>query len=137
MSDILAKMQPAFDAIRAAGLSVYVPADSLTGRRPLTYAWFTDGKNIGYIQHGDFGHGFRLSTVHKPNKHAGTGFSLTDQFKALDASALTPDALREAFMAYPHWARHNEREVTKYGDMAAFVRSYYTAIVPLEVEAAA
>lgn len=113
-------MQPAFAAIQAAGLEVYAPFRN--GREP-TYAFFTDGKNIGYIQ-ADFG-GFRLTTVHVPNRQSGTGYSvMSGNFDCYGPDDLTPDVLSTAFAHQPSWAR-NDKTPVKYRDWDAFAAAYW------------
>ncbi len=78
-----------------------------------TYAYFTDGKNIGYIQVSDY---FKLpeyATVHQPNRQTGDGFKLDDTKN-----------YRDAFVVAPGWASHEDRmSVKKYDDFASFVIS--------------
>jgi len=77
----------------------------------ITFAMFTENNNIGYIQTGDFGHGVKYSTVHKPNHNVGTGFGLCEDAE----DNPTIEDLRKAFMVAPNWARRHEVEsVEKY-----------------------
>ena len=116
-------MEDAFTAIKAAGFEVYAPFAN--GRAP-TYAFFTDGTNIGYIQRGEYNCGYRLSTVHKANRVTGTGFSMTDVDACLLASELTVDTLREAFRHAPAWASEAMRcSVNKFADWNAFKTQYW------------
>lgn len=132
-----AVMAPAFAAIRRAGFDVYIPVSTDPRPRPLTYAFFTDGVRIGYIQRGDYNYGFRLTTVHLANVKSGTGFSLTDPFKALEAEELTPRVLGEAFIDAPRWATQTEREsVRKWKDMETFLASYWGKLELLADDAA-
>lgn len=79
---------------------------------PVTYLHFTKGNMIGYVQLGYFGT-YEYSTVHKPSKGNGTGFSLKrDNIAPLDYS--------KAFYP-PNWAMRYA--VTKYRDWEEFVKS--------------
>lgn len=101
------------DAIADAGFDVYrhVP----TSRLNSTYLYFTDGKRIGYLQQGDFGHGYSLSTVHKPSRENGTGF------RVADTDDLDADTLREALRYGPDWALNRKLEIVKYRDIEEFL----------------
>jgi hypothetical protein len=59
------------EQVTAAGFDVYMrdPKD--------TYMFFTDGKNIGYLQDDRLA-GLTLSTVHKANRSTGTGFRIAE-----------------------------------------------------------
>lgn len=106
------------DTIAALGFDVYAPAKGLT-----TYLYFTDGKNIGYLQQ-DRLLGWTMSTVHIPNPQTGTGFGMGT------LPNFTRDELRKAFVEAPSWASSPDRQsVTKWPDMAAFVKA--ERIVPL------
>ena len=102
------------DAIAAAGYSVYQNADP----HWQTYAYFTDGQNIGYIQE-DLG-GLRMVTVHIPNRNSGTGFGLSE--RSDPPVELTREGLARAFMSAPMWASTVDREsVRKWPSLAAFL----------------
>jgi hypothetical protein len=81
------------DAIAACGFDVFQNPDP----KWRSYAFFTDGNHIGYLQHGRFG-GLEISTVHIPNPRSGTGFGMGP------VERITRDALFEAFVRAPHWA---------------------------------
>lgn len=91
--------QSAIDAITRAGFDVYMR------ERSQSFAYFTDGIRIGYIQRGSFG-GFDIGTTHKPNRTTGTGFSL---YRGLDADGITRKRLEECFTYAPAWARGHVR----------------------------
>jgi len=97
--------------VQSFGFSVYMrkPTDS--------YLFFTDGKNIGYLQDGDFGGGFSFSTVHKPNTTTGTGYQIgrnVDDFTEAD--------LKSCFVTAPEWAWPRDRpSVVKYRDIGEFI----------------
>lgn len=85
--------------LQKAGLGVYM------GRPSDTYAYFTDGVRIGYVQwsKGEV----EYSTVHKPSGQVGTGFRANN----------AEDALR---MTCPSWAFHNAGFVHKWASWEAF-----------------
>lgn len=85
------------------GFTVYAP-ETLT-----TYFYITKDDRIGYCQH-DRTTGPKFSTVHKPCKHAGTGYE-----------AATMD---EAISHRPHWAS-NDAPVTKYKNAGDFLASHW------------
>jgi hypothetical protein len=106
------------DTIAACGFDVYQNPDP----HWQTYLYFTDGKNIGYLQRGDWG-GLSISTVHVPNKACGTGFNMMDDRDP--PLTLTRAGLSRAFAHAPSWASHADREaVRKWRDMAAFMASH-------------
>ena len=80
-----------------------------------TWLYFTDGKSIGYLEDGRLG--FNLSTVHKPNKQAGTGFQIER-----DAGYFDAYMLRRCFVGVPHWAPLRDRDsIKKYRDMSEYL----------------
>ena len=79
------------------------------------YCFFTDGKNIGYAQWG----GIResVSSVHKPNKSTGTGFSVADEITQMTLLAAMQTIA-------PHWASASDRaSVRKYRDIDAYLKA--------------
>lgn len=83
----------------------------------ITWAMFTEGNNIGYIQTGDFGHGVKYSTVHKPNNNIGTGFGLCED--AEDNPAI--EDLRRAFIIAPNWAKRQDvKRVEKFKNIEEY-----------------
>ena len=102
-------MQDFCKAAAKAGFDVYMrkPSD--------TYAYFTNGKNIGYAQLDRF-HGISLSTVHIPNQTSGTGFSLGEP------ESLERAYLETAFQIAPDWAGGSSRQsVRKWPTLYAFL----------------
>ena len=85
------------------GFTVYAP-ENLT-----TYFYITKGGQIGYCQH-DRITGPKFSTVHKPCKHAGTGYEAAN--------------MNEAISHRPCWASSDE-PVTKYKNTADFLASHW------------
>ena len=97
-------------AIADAGFDVY------QRQSPDTYAYFTDGQNLGYIQYGPL-EGLTLSSVHVANRTSGTGYGF-GELKALDKKALS-----RAFELAPSWADDKSRaSVRKYTNLAAFLK---------------
>jgi hypothetical protein len=80
-------------AIQQLGFKVYMQTDS---KRIPSWLIYTSCNRIGYLQSGYFG-GFDISTVHKPCKHNGTGFRVTDN------AELTRENLLSGFTK-PDWA---------------------------------
>ncbi len=76
-----------------------------------TWLHFTDGSNIGYLQHDPMS-GYNISTVHKPNTATGTGF----QVERYEPS-ITRDMLLKAFVHCPQWANRDAASVHKYKNM--------------------
>ena len=103
--------QEVLDLIAAAGYAVYQP-ESPQWR---SYAYFTDGTHIGYIQN-DRLLGYTLTTVNIPCKECGTGFSMDS------AGDFSREALARAFVVAPYWASATDRAaVRKYKDMESFL----------------
>ena len=89
-------MQEAAAAIKAAGYQVYMrnPSD--------TYAYYTDGTRIAYIQNDRF-LGYTISTTHIPNTSTGTGFHLGS------VCMLDKENFDRGFMVAPDWAYGRDR----------------------------
>ena len=101
--------------LQSLGLSVYMRKQSDS------YAYFTDGAKIGYIQliH-DYGASF--SMVHKPNRISGTGFGGTNDIGQSCYSVLTIDNVNYAFQFAPDWADKRTRDsVVKFKDIQEFL----------------
>ena len=88
---------------KLAGHSVLIPEE------PTTYFWITDGQRLGYCQ-ADRLRGPVFSTVHKPCKHAGTGYDARD--------------MTEALSHRPAWAMH-DAPVIKYQNAAEFIANHW------------
>lgn len=102
-------------AIQVAGFSVYMrnPTD--------TWCYFTDGKNIGYLQ-TDSLKGLSISTVHIPNCTSGTGYGLTEG--RLRIEDISETVLRDAFILAPSWADQRSRaSVVKWKDWETFSKA--------------
>ena len=102
-------MTPTEELIQQAkreGFTVYAP-EKLT-----TYFYIVKGDRIGYCQH-DRIDGARFTTVHKPCKHAGTGY---------EAKTMV-----EAISHRPKWAS-NDAPVTKYKTTADFLASHWQTL---------
>jgi hypothetical protein len=98
------------DFIKSCGYRVFV-----RDLKQPTYCYYTDGINIGYAQWcNDPG----VSTIHKPNKHCGTGFKVSDSITAMN--------LKAGFSVAPEWATQADRQEAakqKYADWNEFARS--------------
>lgn len=94
--------------VQAAGYDVYMRSPEST------YLYFTDGHYIGFLQHTREGIG--LSTVHKANRHTGTGFPILRH-----ADSFTADDLKACFTP-PAWTTAADRAAaTPYADVEAFL----------------
>lgn len=71
-----------------------------------TYCFFVKGNNIGYVESGTWG--FNFSTVHKPCRHAGTGYSIVR-----DCVNPSVQLAEDCFINRPGWASKDE-PVTKW-----------------------
>lgn len=93
------------EMMKAEGWKVYT-------RDRAEYCYCTDGTNIAYVQWSNLGD--RVTTVHKPNRTTGTGFSI--------AETITPQTIRTALQMFaPNWADSKDRRsVRKYKDWEEF-----------------
>ena len=96
-------IQELIQEAKSQGFTVYAP-ETLT-----TYFWFTDGDRIGYAQ-TDRINGPSFSTVHKPCKHAGTGYKTESMSRSLEQR--------------PSWAV-NDAPVSKYRNPAEFIAKHW------------
>lgn len=87
------------DAVAACGFDVFQHPNP----EWRSYAYFTDGEHIGYLQRSAFG-GIKLSTVHMPHPAVGTGFDMGA------VEHVTRAILSMAFIHAPVWARNISRE---------------------------
>lgn len=88
-----------------------------------TYGFFSDGKGIGYFQANFDGIG--ISTVNAKGS-ACSGYSVKGEEPGYLLNELTPDILRQAFVAYPSWVRSFEAKfVKKYRDLEHFLSEYW------------
>jgi len=126
-----------FDAasqhIKNLGFRVFVH-ENKPGEFPYYYGYFSDGKNVGYFQLGDF-FGVRWSTVNGPGSHGcGTGFSCEDQ--GVEYYKLTRPMLEQAFVSFPSWYRPEKNDkVVKYRDLDHFLscrkETYWSNLVEI------
>ena len=91
-------LQKAIDKIKELGYQVYVPNDE----KVQTYAHYSDGVNIGYIQ-VDF-NCISISTIHKANQLSGTGYQICGGDDAICPENLNKEALEQGFIDVPNWA---------------------------------
>jgi hypothetical protein len=96
-------IQELIQEAKRQGFTIYAP-ETLS-----TYFYFTDGERIGYAQ-ADRLKGPSFSTVHKPCKHAGTGYKAESMSRALEHR--------------PSWAV-NDAPVIKYRDPAEFIAKHW------------
>jgi hypothetical protein len=94
------------ETLKEQGFKVFIPANPSM----FNYAFIVDSaENIGYLQYSNMV-GFEFSTVHKPNKQTGTGFSV--------------DSIEQVFIHAPYWAKTYDREsVVKYKSLSEFLKS--------------
>lgn len=79
------------EMMKSEGWQVWTRNDLVT-RKPAEYCFVTDGKNIAYVQWSGFEP--RVSTVHKPNRTTGTGFSMGEP------CPITPQTVRDAMTLF-------------------------------------
>jgi hypothetical protein len=96
-------IQELIQEAKRQGFTVYAP-ETLS-----TYFYFTNGERIGYAQ-ADRTKGPSFSTVHKPCRHAGTGYKA--------------GSFAEALSHRPSWAM-NDAPVIKYRDPAEFIAKHW------------
>ena len=108
------------ETIRALGFDVWLPPEKTT------YLYYSDGKNIAYLEIGRYG-GFGTSTCHIPNRQCGTGFQISDN------AQLTRESLAEAFCFAPHWANSfDRRSVIKWGSPEKFADKNWQTLTKME-----
>lgn len=97
-------IQELINEAKRQGFTVYAPEELST------YFYFTDGERIGYAQHNNPFRAPEFSTVHKPCKHAGTGYNAA--------------TMAEALSHRPSWAM-NDAPVIKYNGPAEFIAKHW------------
>lgn len=96
---------PIIDFLKSQGLEVFGPEEMTT------YAWFTNGHAIGYVQVDRF-EGVIYSTVHKPNRQVGTGYRA--------------DNYSQALLFAPAWASGRDLSlIKKYKDSEEFKAKHW------------
>lgn len=88
------------EKLKAGGFQVYAP------RNMTTYAHFVKDDKIGYVERGDYG--FNFSTVHKPCRECGTGYSIHR-----DVSYPTIEMAKDSLVMAPHWASFTDVQAIK------------------------
>ena len=97
--------------ISALGFDVYMRDVSDS------YAYFTDGKNIGYADLRPL-NGVNLATVHVPTQSIGTGLALGSP------DTLTRADFETALQFAPEWASvRDRRSVVKWPSLDAFLKA--------------
>lgn len=106
-------LKRAIAQIKSYGYKVYGKPDS-------DYAFFTDGKNIGYFQLTEIGT-LNFSTVHRPNRYAGTGYRVASNIRSVDE--ITPNLCRSCFGRIPDG--FTNASITKWNSWDEFVGKYW------------
>ena len=93
-----------------------------------TYGYFTDGKNIGYFEVTYFGY-INLSSVHKPNRLTGTGFSVVRDVKIVDLNkSMCEDCFALVPSTYNKPTDNEIHSVVKWKDWNTFEIGYWHEI---------
>lgn len=80
---------------------------------------FSDGTRLGYAQNTRY-RGVSFSTMHKPNRQTGTGFSMGDGL----GEDFTKEQAEKAFTFAPEWASESDRRsVAKYPSIEAWLKA--------------
>jgi len=117
MNDCTKEMNKVADQVKALGFRVFIRDGGDT------YAHFTDGKSFGYVQIGDYGYGYSIGSVHKPNKQTGTGFQISK-----------PERETEYNKWVSAFARNAEMDEKQIATGKAFIAKYETAKAEIEGE---
>ena len=108
-----------FNLAKENSLQVFIPVwpDKVKYAmdKKLTYFYFTDGKNIGYVQTDRSGY-ISISSVHKPCKEVGTGLCIHSELVEVNIKHL-----KDAFCLTPHWGTSDRMHVVKYADPNEFI----------------
>lgn len=111
---------PEFAAqIKSLGFRVFISPNCPT------YAFFSDGIKIGYVQPG-----YSFHSVHKPSYRVGTGFQMAK-------GDITLENINKAFGFAPDWADSSDlKEVIKYKDLEEFLtkRIKFEKLVEIDTE---
>lgn len=81
----------AVELIKSYGFKVYIYKDK-------EYGYFTDGKNIGYLQYSKF-EGFTFDSVHQPCRAAGTGYRIASGIHSVED--ITKKLCERCFVTIP------------------------------------
>lgn len=71
-----------------------------------------DKDEVGSFSLDEWGGGIRFSTMHKPCKNFGCGFSLDDSFEG--QTEMTKEIVDRCFQHHPDWAKGNTALIKKY-----------------------
>lgn len=93
--------------LKEAGFDVYIPE----GENP-TYCKFVKNDKIGYVENSDYG--FNFSSVHKPNRQSGTGYSIHREI-----GNPTIKMAEDCFIIKPNWASRDDMPI-KYKSWADY-----------------
>lgn len=112
----------AVEKIKSLGYKCFQPK----GDKTYTFCKITDGKNIGYMQVGEYGDCINFGTVSKygsqyriinpneNNKYFQYEFSIED---------ITKEVIELTFNEYPNWHSTNHNKVTKWDSWEDFVKN--------------
>ncbi len=112
--------EPLKDAAQLAiknGLKVYTKKDSAG---LISWLYVTDEKNISSVSAERWG--VTVSTIHKPNRTTGTGYSLHGYNNPKEF--LTIEEIKAGFIFCPNWAKTGDRaSVKKYKSFDEFKKT--------------
>lgn len=93
-----------------------------------TYGYFTDEKNIGYFEVTYFGY-INLSSVHKPNRVTGSGFSAVSEVTITDINkSMCEECFALVPNAYNNPTDEEIRSVVKWKDWDTFEKGHWCKI---------
>ena len=110
------------EKIKSLGYKCFQPK----GKETYTFCEITDGKNIGYMQVGDYGDCFNFGTVSKygsqyriinpneDNKYFQYEFDIED---------ITKEVIELTFKEFPNWQTNDHRKVTKWSSWEDFAKN--------------
>ncbi len=97
------------EELKSKGYRVYAPADVTT------YCNFVKDDKIGYVERGDYG--FNFSTVHKPCRECGTGYSMHREIVNP-----TVEMAQDCLVLAPHWAWSKDvKAIRKYKNWEEYI----------------
>lgn len=114
------------EKIKSLGFQVYM--------KDLNDSWLYYGKEdglggLGYLQSSQWSRGadfFRISTVHKPSKQVGTGFSIMDDGDEKHVENMTEEDLKSGLVFAPSWVSYRDlSSVKKYASFEEFRNGSY------------
>jgi hypothetical protein len=115
---------------------VYDKENSLLSNGIISWAYYTENDNIGYVQ-CDTSYGVRFSTSHKvkqgyKGKGLGSGYGLQSPHEGLQNPSFK--SIREAFIIAPNWAKRTDLQgIDKWENFEEYCRKG-TTLKHVEVE---